>query len=204
MQKQSMFSWPANCSQFELKAASICRAVVVMCWARAHVELLQHLHTLHLVEVLWQAGCQAAICARNLHSRGTAVLLQSMCISCTANHQCLLRDCCIHVLQAWSGARMSFSGAYMLMHFADMPLTDHAHIHEDQGHLQCEDAVCCHRSHACISPGCSWCAGCQAYLGSWVQGLPRCQMTEQDYVNGHWEKLSAECAPTTLQVGPTP
>ena len=43
-------------------------------------------------------------------------------------------------------------------------------------------------------------AGCQSYLGTWVQGLPRCDMTRQDYVAGTWRKLDAECAPANLEV----
>lgn len=46
---------------------------------------------------------------------------------------------------------------------------------------------------------CLPCAGCQAHLASWREGLPACDMQEQDYVEGTWHILDDKCRPKSLE-----
>ena len=41
-------------------------------------------------------------------------------------------------------------------------------------------------------------AGCQPYLGSWKEGLPACNMSEQAYMEGDWRYMQEHCRPQSL------
>ena len=42
-------------------------------------------------------------------------------------------------------------------------------------------------------------AGCSPYLGTGENGLPSCDMSKQDYLEGQWKRVNKQCRPHTLE-----